>query len=671
MKSLVKLTIFFVLFMQIITAQPIKKQKDYPIKPIPFTEVSINDAFWSIRTETNRKVTIPFAFKKCEETGRINNFLKAAGKMEGKFEGLRYNDSDVFKIIEGASYSLRLHPDPKLEKYLDDLIVIIAAAQEDDGYLYTARTIDPENPAPGAGDTRWSKLRGSHELYNVGHMYEAAVAHYLATGKRTFLDVAIKNADLLVETFGPDKKHDMPGHQETEIGLAKLYRVTGNDKYLKLARFFLNERGKAHDGEFYPESSRFALYNRTKHIQDHKPVLEQEEAVGHAVRAAYMYAGMADVAALTGNVNYVSAINRIWENVVSKKLYLSGGIGSRHDGEAFGDNYELPNLTAYNETCAAIGNVMWNHRLFLLFGETKYLDVLERSLYNGLISGVSLSGDLFFYPNPLESDGKFKFNQGALTRKPWFDCACCPGNLARFLPSIPGYIYANKGNILYVNLFVSSSAKIKIADNKVTIKQESNYPWEGDINITVDPERSEKFAIYVRIPGWAQNQPVPSDLYRYIKKSEKKVSLKVNGNSVNLNMDKGFAKILRKWKKGDIIELDLPMPIRRVMCNEKVEDNRGRVALERGPVVYCAEEADNGKNVRKLVIPDNVVLRSEYRKDLVGGVVIIHGIIPGLNLSKEGKSEAKNKQKFIAIPYYAWGYRGEGQMAVWLAHINH
>jgi len=671
MKSLLKLTIFFIFFMQIITAQPIKKQKDYPIKPILFTEVSINDAFWSIRTETNRKVTIPFAFKKCEETGRINNFLKAAGKIEGKFEGIRYNDSDVFKILEGASYSLRLHPDPKLEKYLDDLIVIIAAAQEDDGYLYTARTIDPENPAPGAGDTRWSKLRGSHELYNVGHMYEAAVAHYLATGKRTFLDVAIKNADLLVKTFGPDKKHDMPGHQETEIGLVKLYRVTGKNKYLKLARFFLNERGKAHDGEFYPESSRFALYNRTKHIQDHKPVLEQEEAVGHAVRAAYMYAGMADVAALTGNVNYVSAINRIWENVVSKKLYLTGSIGSRHDGEAFGDNYELPNLTAYNETCAAIGNVMWNHRLFLLFGETKYLDVLERSLYNGLISGVSLSGDLFFYPNPLESDGKFKFNQGALTRKPWFDCACCPGNLARFLPSIPGYIYANKGNILYVNLFVSSSAKIKMANNKVTIKQESNYPWEGDINITVDPERSEKFAIYVRIPGWAQNQPVPSDLYRYKIKSEEKVSLKVNGNSVNLNMDKGFASILRKWKKGDKIELCLPMPIRRVLCNEKVEENREKVALERGPIVYCVEEVDNGKNVRKLVIPDNVALRSEYRKDLVGGVVIIHGIIPGMNLSKEGKSEAKNKKKFVAIPYYAWGYRGEGQMAVWLAHIKH
>ena len=666
MKTLMKLIVSAVFFMQVITAQGTEKQKDYPVKPIPFTKVHINDAFWSLRMETNRKVTIPFAFKKCEETGRIDNFSKAAGMMKGKYEGIRYNDSDVFKVIEGASYSLSLHPDPKLEKYLDDLIAIIASAQEDDGYLYTARTIDPENPAPGAGDTRWSKLRGSHELYNVGHMYEAAVAYYLATGKDTFLDVAIKNADLLVKIFGPGKKHDIPGHQEIEIGLAKLYRVTGNEKYLNLAWFFLNERGKAHDGELYPESSRFALYNRTRHIQDHKPVLEQKEAVGHAVRAAYMYAGMADVAALTGNADYVKAIDRIWENVVSKKLYLTGGIGSRHEGEAFGDNYELPNLTAYSETCAAIGNVMWNHRLFLLHGDAKYLDVLERVLYNGLISGVSLSGDLFFYPNPLRSDGKFKFNQGALTRKPWFDCACCPGNLARFLPSIPGYVYAYKDNILYVNLFVSSHAKVKMANNTVTIKQETGYPWEGAIKITVNPERSEKFAIYVRVPGWAQNQPVPSDLYKYMKKSEEKASLKVNGNSVNLNMDKGFARIRRKWKKGDIIELNLPMSIRRVLCHEKVEDNRGKVAFERGPIVYCAEEIDNGENVHNLAVSDNVVLRSEYRKDLLGGVTVIHGKVLSFYRSKAGKAAFKKEQKFVAIPYYAWGHRGEGQMAVWL-----
>jgi len=666
MKTLMKLIVSAVFFMQVITAQGTEKQKDYPVTPIPFTKVHINDAFWFLRMEINRKVTIPFAFKKCEETGRIDNFSKAAGIMEGKYEGIRYNDSDVFKVIEGASYSLSLHPDPKLEKYLDDLIAIIASAQEDDGYLYTARTIDPENPAPGAGDTRWSKLRGSHELYNVGHMYEAAVAYYLATGKDTFLDVAIKNADLLVKIFGPGKKHDIPGHQEIEIGLAKLYRVTGNEKYLNLAWFFLNERGKAHDGELYPESSRFALYNRTRHIQDHKPVLEQKEAVGHAVRAAYMYAGMADVAALTGNADYVKAIDRIWENVVSKKLYLTGGIGSRHEGEAFGDNYELPNLTAYSETCAAIGNVMWNHRLFLLHGDAKYLDVLERVLYNGLISGVSLSGDLFFYPNPLRSDGKFKFNQGALTRKPWFDCACCPGNLARFLPSIPGYVYAYKDNILYVNLFVSSHAKVKMANNTVTIKQETGYPWEGAIKITVNPERSEKFAIYVRVPGWAQNQPVPSDLYKYMKKSEEKASLKVNGNSVNLNMDKGFARIRRKWKKGDIIELNLPMSIRRVLCHEKVEDNRGKVAFERGPIVYCAEEIDNGENVHNLAVSDNVVLRSEYRKDLLGGVTVIHGKVLSFYRSKAGKAAFKKEQKFVAIPYYAWGHRGEGQMAVWL-----
>jgi len=588
--------------------------------------------------------------------------------MKGRYKGQRYNDSDVFKVIEGAAYSLILHPDPTLEKYLDKLIAKIASAQEDDGYLYTPRTIDPEHPVPGTGDTRWSNLGVSHELYNVGHMYEAAVAHYLATGKRTFLEVAIKNAYLIASVFGPDKRGGAPGHQEIEIGLVKLYRVTGNEKYLMLAEFFLDERGLAHKFKVYPKSSRFAIYNNPEYLQYHKPVIEQREAVGHAVRAVYMYSAMADVAALTGNVNYTNAIDRIWENVVSKKIYLTGGIGSRHEGEAFGDNYELPNLTAYNETCAAIGNVMWNHRLFLLHGDSKYLDVLERVLYNGLISGISLSGDQFFYPNPLESDGKFKFNQGALTRKPWFDCACCPVNLTRFLPSIPGYVYAYKNNILYVNLFVSGHAKVKMANKTVTIKQETGYPWDGAIKITVDPEHSKKFAIYVRIPGWAQNQPVPSDLYRYMKKRGEKVTLKVNGKSFALDIEKGFARIRRTWKKGDVIDLNLPMPLRQVMCHEKVKDNAYKVALERGPIVYCAEEVDNGGNVRSLVIQDNADLSSEYRKDLLGGVTVIHGKVPVLFRSKDRKATSKNEQKFVAIPYYAWGHRGEGQMAVWLEH---
>lgn len=421
-----------------------KSITDYPVKPVPFTDVHVDDDFWLPRMETNRSVTIPFALKKNEDTGRVNNFRKAAGLMEGKYEGRRFNDTDVYKVMEGVAYSLSLDHDPELEKYLDSLIEIIAAAQEEDGYLYAARTVDPENPAPGAGPGRWTRLRGSHELYNAGHMYEAAVAHYLATGKRTFLDVAVKNADLLVKEFGPEKRRDFPGHQEIEIGLAKLFRVTGNKEYLKLAKFFLDERGHAHDGGLYPESSPFAIYNQKKYMQDHKPVLEQNEAVGHAVRASYMYAGMADVAALTGNVEYVRAIDSVWENVVSKKMYLTGGIGARHTSEAFGDNYELPNFTAYTETCAAVGNVMWNHRLFLLHGDARYIDVMERVLYNGLISGVSLSGDRFFYQNPLESKGKYE-------RSPWFEVACCPGNITRFIPSFPGYVYAQRNGILYVN----------------------------------------------------------------------------------------------------------------------------------------------------------------------------------------------------------------------------
>jgi len=636
-----------------------KKAADYPVKPVPFTDVHVDDDFWFPRMETNRSVTIPFALKKNEDTGRVNNFRKAAGLMEGKYEGRRFNDTDVYKVMEGVAYSLSLDPDPELEKYLDSLIEIIAAAQEEDGYLYAARTVDPENPAPGAGPGRWTRLRGSHELYNAGHMYEAAVAHYLATGKRTFLDVAEKNADLLVKEFGPDKRRDFPGHQEIEIGLAKLFRVTGNKEYLKLAKFFLDERGHAHDGGLYPESSPFAIYNQKKYMQDHKPVLEQNKAVGHAVRASYMYAGMADVAALTENVEYVRAIDRIWENVVSKKMYLTGGIGARHTSEAFGDNYELPNFTAYTETCAAVGNVMWNHRLFLLHGDARYIDVMERVLYNGLISGVSLSGDRFFYQNPLESKGKYE-------RSPWFEVACCPGNITRFIPSFPGYVYAQRNGILYVNFFVGGTAMIMVENNSVGIKQETRYPWEGVVKITIDPERSAEFTLNIRIPGWAQNLPVPSDLYRYMRKRNEDVKLTVNGKPFILVIERGYARIRRRWRRGDVVELDLPMPVRCVICNENVKDNRGKVALERGPLVYCAEWVDNAGGVFNLFLPDNMELYSEYQKEMLGGVVVIRGKAFELKKSDDGKSTRKINRELIAIPYYAWAHRGEGEMAVWL-----
>ncbi len=626
-------------------------EKIMQIKQVPFTAVKIEDNFWKPRMETNRTVTIPYDFKKCEETGRIDNFAKAGGLMEGKFEGIRYNDSDVFKVIEGASYSLSLHPDPDLEKYLDDLIFKIAAAQEDDGYLYTTRTIDPENPARAAGETRWSYLNHSHELYNVGHMYEAAVAHYQATGKRTLLNVAIKNADLIDSVFGPGKRHDPPGHQEIEIGLAKLYKVTGEKRYLDLAKFFLDQRGR------YINREPYASGQNAEYTQDHKPVVEQDEAVGHAVRAGYMYSAMADVAALTGDADYIAAIDKIWENVVTKKLYITGGIGARHAGEAFGDNYELPNRTAYNETCAAIANMMWNHRLFLLHGDAKYIDVLERTLYNGFLSGVGMSGSEFFYPNPLESAGNHK-------RSPWFDCACCPVNVVRFLPSLPGYVYGQRENSIFVNLFIQGEASIQLDETNVDLKQESNYPWDGAIKITVNPDTVKNFTLNIRIPGWASGNPVPGDLYKYAPISDGEVTLSLNGEAMKLNLQKGYARIERTWNKNDIVELNLPMPTRKVFANPEVKDDVGKLSLERGPIVYCAEWPDNGGHALNLLVPQNTELQAVSEPDMLSGITILTGQAFGLYGDKDNVQ--KREQDFVAIPYYAWAHRGQGEMTVWL-----
>jgi DUF1680 family protein len=630
-----------------LSASPARASGDYPIQPVPFTDVHLSDSFWAKRIEVNRRITIPFVFRQNLETGRVDNFAKAAGRKRSGHEGQRYNDTDVFKAIEGASYSLSAHPDRELEKELDGLIELVAAAQEEDGYLFTARTIDPGNPIPGIGESRWSNLPVSHELYNAGHLYEAAVAHFQATGKRTLLDVAIKNADLLVSTFGPGKKKGFPGHQEVEIGLAKLYRVTGKESYLQLAKYFLEARGRDVELEKYPPGSRFAIYNDPIQIQAHRPILEQDEAVGHAVRAAYMFTGMADVAALAQESRFVEAIGRLWDNVVSKKLYLTGGIGARHDREAFGGNYELPNKTAYNETCAAIGNVFWNHRMFLLHGDAKYIDVLERILYNGVISGISLRGDSFFYPNPLESDGKFLFNKGVATRKAWFDVACCPGNIARFIPSVPGYVYARRQDDIYVNLFIQGTGKI---DSSLRIRQETDYPWDGRVTITLEPDEPRELVLNLRIPGWARGEPVPSDLYRYEDEPGEKPMLKVNGEPVKIELAKGFARIRRKWETGDIVELELPMPIRRVRSHEKVEENQGKIALERGPLVYCAEGIDNGGQVSHLSLKDGDTLAYRFQKDLLGGIGVITG----------------NNKRFAAIPYYAWSHRGVGEMAVWL-----
>jgi len=622
-----------------------KMKKDYPIEPVPFTNVKVTDDFWSGRIETNRKVSIPYAFGKCEETGRIDNFAIAGELKEGEHQGsYPFDDTDAYKILEGASYCLSVQSDAKLDKYLDELIVKIAAAQEDDGYLFTARTNKAKHLVNWYGKERWEKLGGSHELYNMGHLYESAVAHYQATGKRSLLDVAIKNAEFLGTVFGPGKNETAPGHQIIEMGLARLYRITGNEKYLKLAKFYLDTRGPG--GNSYHQS--------------HQKVVEQSEAVGHAVRASYMYCGMADVAALTGDESYRKAADRIWENVVTKKLYLTGGIGARGSGEAFGDAYELPNGSAYCETCAAIGNVMWNHRMFLFSGHAKYIDVLERTLYNALISGVSLSGDRFFYPNPLESRGQHK-------RSPWFGCACCPGNITRFIASVPGYVYAQQGDTAYVNLFVDGSTEIKVGKNNVRLKQQTRYPWEGKVKIAVEPERSEKFTIAVRIPGWARNEPVPSDLYRYLNRINEDPVFRIGGKTVKADMDKGYASLTRRWKRGDVIEVILPMPVRRVLSHEKIADNKGKVALQRGPIVYCAEWPDNDGHVLNLVLGDNAKLTTEYRKDVLNGITVIKSKAVALSYDKDGKTSLKKEQDFVAIPYYAWAHRGAGEMAVWLA----
>jgi DUF1680 family protein len=548
----------------------------------------------------------------------MESFLIAGGMKKGKVRGkMPWDDSDLYKIIEGASYSLISNPNPVLHAYLDSIIAIIKIGQEKDGYITTWMTIDPTtSPAhwyKPAGK-RWAGESASHELYNSGHLFEAASAHYIATGKRNFLDIAIKNADLLVANFGPGKLQIPPGHQIVETGLIKLYLITKNEKYLELAKLYLDWRGDPTTHQLYGSSN-----------QDHLPVVKQEEAVGHAVRAVYMYAGMTDIAALYKDPAYLNAGHKLWENMVNRKMYITGGIGSRHDGEAFGDNYELPNLTAYNETCAAIGSVYWNHRLFLLTGESKYYDIIERTLYNGLLAGISLNGNKFFYPNPLESDAEYTFNHGSCTRQSWFECSCCPTNLIRFLPSIPGLVYATHEKDLYINLFMSNQAKLTVGDTKIEVKQQTGYPWNGKVNIEVNPEKTAAFTLKLRIPGWAVNKPVPGTLYQYIGENTGTMNLKINGKNENLTMNNGYLEIKRNWSKGDKIEWFLPMNVRRVITNEKVLENKNLLALEYGPIVYCTEEIDNARQLSEMTIHDNDEFLVEKKNILSDQVNILKG----------------------------------------------
>lgn len=649
MKRFLSMTIAAALTLSAAAKSPkTQPHNGYPIGQVPFTSVKVTDDFWGQRLKASRDVTIPLAFSKCEETGRYDNFVKAAHPSDTiKVGGLSFDDTDVYKTIEGASYLMQTYPDKKLDKYIDSVLVIVAAAQEPDGYLYTSRTMNPKHPHEWAGSKRWESVEVlSHEFYNLGHMVEGAIAHYQATGKRNFLDIAIKYADCVCREIGdgPNQVARVPGHQIAEMALAKLYLVTGDKKYLDQAKYFLDKRGY---------TSRKDLYS-----QAHKPVVEQDEAVGHAVRAAYMYAGMADVAALTGDSAYIKAIDRIWDNIVEKKYYITGGIGATSNGEAFGENYELPNMSAYCETCAAIGNVYVNYRLFLLHGDSKYYDVLERTLYNGLISGVSLDGGGFFYPNPLESMGQHQ-------RQPWFGCACCPSNICRFIPSLPGYIYAVKDNDVYVNLFMSNTADLDVKGKEVVISQSTNYPWNGKVGITVDKNKAGKFAMKIRIPGWVRNQVVPSDLYSYDDGKRLGYTVKVNGQPVTTTLEKGYFTIDRNWKKGDKVEVDFEMEPRVVVANSKVEADRGRIAVERGPIVYCAEWPDNDFDVLSVLINQNPKFEAVDKPELLEGIVELVTDGQVLEFDKSGRLVTKDV-KITMIPYYAWAHRGRGNMAVWL-----
>jgi len=631
----------------VIVTSAIAQKKDYPIQPVTFTQVHVTDNFWRPKMQINADVTIPYILRMLKEHGRINNFLAAAGKMPRKLYSVYpFDDTDVYKWLEGASYALQVEPNPKLAAYMDSIITIIADAQEQDGYLYTFRTIKPDKPHEWVGDKRWVNEEVlSHELYNAGHLYEAAYAHYNATGKRNLLNIALKNADLLVKDFGYGKEQEYPGHQIVETGLVKLYRITGEKKYLDLAKFFLDIRGPKGDS-----------YN-----QADKKVVDQDEAEGHAVRATYMYSGMADVAALTGDTAYLHAIDAIWNDVVTKKIYITGGIGATNNGEAFGADYDLPNMSAYAETCAAIANVYWNNRMFLLHGDSKYIDVLERTLYNGLLSGVSLTGDKFFYPNPLASVGQNN-------RSDWFACACCISNMTRFLPSVPSYVYAQNNNDLYVNLFMSNSSSIQLKSGKINIAQTTNYPWDGRVDFAIDPAASGDFTLRIRIPGWATQQPIPGDLYTSTE-NKLPVVLTVNGKPFNYTVEKGYAVIKRNWKKGDKVAVELPMKAQHVYANTNVKADTGRFAIQYGPIVYCLEGADNKDSlVQNIVVDKAAPMQVSYNAGLLNGINVITAEGESTKRQLNTTALLTSKQKVTAIPYYAWDNRGANEMEVWIPY---
>jgi len=639
---------------------------DYPLAPVPFNKVKLEDDFWLPRLRTQKKVTIPHAFrqtaKAVENLRRCGNFLHGRGGPMPFTH--RFISSDLYKVMEGAAYLLMLERDPVLERKMDEIIAIIADAQKDDGYLYVSHICGIANPR-AMGKTPYSWIVHSHELYNMGHMYEGAIAYYRATGKDNWLRVAEKSAQHINKViFQGDPNYNngepvmqAPGHQELELALCKLYRVTGNELYLQMAKKFLDIRGVT----YVPHGK--GTMSPT-YAQQHRPVVEQERAVGHAVRAAYMYSGMADVSALTGDMSYARALDKIWHNIVDTKMHITGGLGAVHGIEGFGPEYVLPNKDAYNETCAAVANVFFNFRMFLLHKDAKYFDVAEVALLNNALAGVSLSGDKFFYVNPLEADGVKKFNHRAAGRSSWFGCACCPSNIARLIPQVSGYMYAHTDDEIYVTLYGGNSTEIPLKGGKVGIEQRSAYPFDGKVTLTLKPQGNQDFALKLRIPTWASEQFVPGELYSYVGQSSTHWTVKVNGKKTKYALEKGFAVIKRTWKAGDMVELNIPMAVRFNTCIDKVKSDIGRVAVTRGPLVYCLEEVDNKGLVQRFWL-ETIPAEGKVKTSVIDGGPL-RGIVSVSMPAREVVAGQSRPATAKLVPYYSWNNRGEKSMIVWV-----
>ncbi len=629
--------------------------------------VKLRGGFWGQRLKIHHETTIGHALDCLERNGHITNFDKASGVFDGPLRGHHAFDSDLHKAMEGAMYCLQYRDDPKLRLRVEGILDRILAAQQEDGFLISYFIVN-------GLDKKWDDLRLEHQMYNAGHFFEMAVEHHRLSGEKKAIDAAKRFADHIDSIFGPGKRYDVGGHEEIELALIKLYRATGERQYLELSRFLLDERGHLHGTERRPFESgplvvpervkgqTDAEYRRAKwhaslrwrngRMQDHKPLVEQIEAVGHAVRAGYIYSAMADIARFMDAPEYERAVDNLWQDVIRSKMYVNGSIGTAQYGdEGFGDPYLLPNRT-YCESCASIAHVLWQHRMNLLKGHAKYADVMELALYNGVLSGISLSGDGFFYQNPLESKGS--------NRSSWIGLACCPTNLTRIIPQVGGLAYAQGKNRLYVNLFASGDALVKMDDGvKVKLAQKTNYPWDGYVQLTVTLQQPSEFELCLRIPGWVLGRPVPSDLYRFADSKVVAVGLKVNGQTIKAApQEDGYVHLKRMWKATDVVELDMPIPIRRVYAHEKVLADQGKVALMRGPIIYCFEEVDNPNvNVPSIALPREAEFRAEHRDQLLGGVTVLQG---------KGLDDRQRPVTLTAVPYYSWANREKGAMTVWI-----